>query len=110
MWIVSAYQWLESNNLWKATVAWSVGLALNSLWAIRAWKRHHKRTRQVQAELLDKLDVNTPGGIADLASLLRSIDTPDDPDDNGNGHGGFHVEGSREGPGGRGGGGSAGHH
>ena len=114
MWLVHVYWWLEANNLWKAAVAWSVGLLLNSLWAVQAWQRHRKRSRQQQAELLDKLDVNTPGGIADLARIMRRDTEPDDNGTDGSqdwrkqdrfGHG----EAGREGPAIRGGSGSAGH-
>lgn len=76
MWWVHVYWWLEANNLWKAAVAWSVGLALNSVWAVRLFMRNRKR----HADLMDKLDTATPGGLGEIKRLLEG---EEDPDDNG---------------------------
>ena len=88
VWVVHSYQWLEANNLWKATVAFVVTLLLGvTLGAVmrpwRAWKTH----RETQEKIADRLDTSTPGGLSDLISALRGVlddlDEGEAPDDNG---------------------------
>ncbi len=79
---IHAWWWLENNNFWKSTVAWSVGLLLNSAWAVRLWLLDRRVKKQRHDQLLDKLDVTTPGGIADLAKIIRGEEV-EEPDDNG---------------------------
>jgi hypothetical protein len=76
VWWIHTYWWLENNNLWKACVAWGVGLTLNATWAVRIWLKQQKHNRNV----LDKLDTETPGG---LGEIKRMINGERDPDDNG---------------------------
>lgn len=76
MFWVHIYWWLENNNLWKAVVAWSVGLSLNAAWAIRVWIKQKQHNKAV----LDKLDTETPGGLGEIKKMIRG---EDDPDDNG---------------------------
>jgi hypothetical protein len=87
-WWIGTYQWLESNNLWKATIAFWITLLLGvALTAVmrpwRAWKRH----RETQEKIADRLDTSTPGGITDLVHALRTVlndlDEGEAPDDNG---------------------------
>jgi hypothetical protein len=88
VWVVHGYWWLESNNLYKATVAFFVTLLLGvALGAVmrpwRAWKTH----RETQEKIADRLDTSTPGGLSDLIHALRGVldtlDEGEEPDDNG---------------------------
>jgi hypothetical protein len=76
MLLVHVWWWLQENNLLKAVVAWSVGLLLNSVWAVRLFVRNRKH----QKEMLDRLDTQTPGGLGEIKRLLQG---EQDPDDNG---------------------------
>jgi hypothetical protein len=82
VWVVHSYQWLVANNLWKATVAFWVTLALGTaLRPWRAWKQH----RAAQDKIADSLDTSTPGGLTELAASLRKLADAvgKEPDDNG---------------------------
>lgn len=81
MFWVHIWWWLQDNNLVKAVVAWSVGLVLNSVWAVRVWMQKQKRDKEAHAALMDRLDTTTPGGLGEIKRLMR--DDEQDPDDNG---------------------------
>lgn len=81
MLFVHVWWWLQENNLLKAVVAWSVGLALNSVWAVRLWTKKKREDRLHRAELMDKLDTGTPGGLGEIKRLISQEQDPND--DNG---------------------------
>ena len=83
MWWIHTYWWLENNNLWKASVAWGVGLVLNAAWAIRVWARQQRLNREKHEAVMDALDVNTPGGLGDIKKIIKQEQDDTDPDDNG---------------------------
>ena len=87
-WYFGFYQWLETNNLWKASLAFFVTLLLcvgitAAMRPWRAWQKH----REIQDKIADRLDTSTPGGMADVVKalhrLLDDLDEGDAPDDNG---------------------------
>lgn len=87
-WVPGTYEWLEANNLWKATLAFFVTLLLGigitaAMRPWRAWKHH----REMQEKIADRLDTSTPGGMADVVNaiqrLLTELDEGEAPDDNG---------------------------
>lgn len=80
MWWIHIYWWLESNNLWKACVAWSVGLLLNAAWAIRLWIRQKHEAAERHKAVMNALDTETPGGLGEIKKIIRGAD---DGDDNG---------------------------
>jgi hypothetical protein len=61
------WHWLILHNLWQSVISWAVFTALNGFWALRLWKKH----RHAQADIQDKLDTDTPGGLGEIAKLLK---------------------------------------
>lgn len=82
MLLVHVWWWLQANNLIKAVVAWSVGLALNSVWAVRLWTKKKHEDRLHRAELMDSLNTDTPGGLGEIKRLITASEK-DPNDDNG---------------------------
>lgn len=78
---VHIYWWLENNNLWKACVAWGVGLTLNASWAVRLWIKQQREAKRKHEALMDQLNTETPGGLGELKRMLE--ESQEDPDDNG---------------------------
>lgn len=78
---VHIYWWLEANNLWKACVAWGVGLTLNAAWAIRLWIKKQREDKKRHDDLVNLLDTETPGGLGELKRIIQ--EEQEDPDDNG---------------------------
>lgn len=67
------YDWLVSNNLWKDVVQLSVAAIFGYFLARVPWKKQLKKQAENQAELMERLNAETPGGIGDLASLLKLL-------------------------------------
>jgi hypothetical protein len=81
LWWIHCYWWLENNNLWKSVVSWGTGLLLNAVWAIRLWVASKHRQKEQHAQILDGLDVHTPGGLGELLRLIKGGEAEgDDPD------------------------------
>jgi hypothetical protein len=70
-WLLAWYRWAVVNNLWRDVLTWVTGIVLNAAWAVRVWVRARRAARVRHAELLDRLDPETPGGIGEIARTLR---------------------------------------
>lgn len=97
LWVLHTYWWLEENNFWKSQVAFWVTIALSAIVGVflrpwRAWKRH----KATQEAIADRLDTQTPGGLADLVAALKQLthdlDDGEAPDDNGSDPGGREAD------------------
>jgi hypothetical protein len=73
-WLEAWYRWAVINSLWKDVLAVIVAIVLNSVWAVRLWLKSRHLDRKRHAELLDKLDASTPGGLGDIAQALKDQD------------------------------------
>lgn len=71
---MGAYRWLETNGLWFTIVSWAVtgllGVAVAKIKPLRR-KVFHFLTPEEVRDLPRLLDVDTPGGLGDLAIELR---------------------------------------
>lgn len=68
-----AWHWLYSVGFARDVVASVVGAVVAAVFAFflgfMPWRRHRKS----QMDIADKLDVTTPGGLRDVALLLKAI-------------------------------------
>jgi hypothetical protein len=65
------YHALVMAGLWHDALNWGVGALLGFALARIPWKRHQKKRAADQAELMDRLNADTPGGLGEIATLLR---------------------------------------
>jgi|HubBroStandDraft_5_1064220.scaffolds.fasta_scaffold463544_1 hypothetical protein len=68
---MAVYHALVAAGLWHDALNWGVGAVLGFMLARVPWKRHQKKTAAQQAELMDRLNADTPGGLGEIADLLR---------------------------------------
>jgi hypothetical protein len=68
-----AWNWLVTNNLLKDVVQLSVAAVFGYVLGRLPWKHLKKRQAHNQAEIMDKLDANTPGGLGDISTLLQLL-------------------------------------
>jgi hypothetical protein len=66
---MTIYMWLETNNLWKATVTWFVGIILGALVLQRPWRQH----RRTQKQIAHLLDTDTEGGLNTVISEISEL-------------------------------------
>jgi hypothetical protein len=71
--VFSVFNWLVANNLWRDVIQLSVASIFGFFLARIPWKRQQKVQAQSQAELMDKLDAKTPGGLGEIATLLQGL-------------------------------------
>jgi hypothetical protein len=69
VWVHHVFHWLQVNGFWTACIAWSVFGILTAAAAWRPWHRHAK----VQAEIADRLNTKTPGGLTDLVKAVDKL-------------------------------------
>lgn len=66
-----AWGWLVAAGFWHDVVGWAVFTvctAAAAWWKARPWVREHLER---QKRIADLLDTETPGGLAEVARLLR---------------------------------------
>jgi hypothetical protein len=74
------YLWLEGEgNLWKAVVAFWVAVILGWLVGVLPWLRNRKTREQIA----DRLNTETPGGLADLVKAINRLEKRNDEADSG---------------------------
>lgn len=61
------YYALVNAGLWHDILNWGIGAVLGFLLARVPWRRHKRE----QARLMDRLDAETPGGLGDIAQILK---------------------------------------
>jgi hypothetical protein len=61
------WHWLIGEGLYECIVQWSVLTVLTAAAAWRPWRKHKK----TQAQIIDLLRTDTPGGLAELAEILK---------------------------------------
>jgi hypothetical protein len=67
--VTHACHWLQINGLWAAVISWFVFTGLTALLVTRPYLKH----KRVQADIADRLNARTPGGLHDIALLLETI-------------------------------------
>lgn len=73
MWFMHVCHWLQVNGFWTAFIAWNVFGLLTAAVAWRPWRR----SRKVQAEIADRLNTKTPGGLTDLVKAVDKLQRGD---------------------------------
>lgn len=67
--VMLVYQWLLSQNIYKAVVAWAVGIILGAVFVQRPWRKH----REAQETISDQLNADTPGGLETVVSAINEL-------------------------------------
>lgn len=64
------YAWLDNDGgLWKAVIGFWIVAGFSWLVGVLPWRR----SRKVQKQIADRLDTNTPGGLADLVKAIEKL-------------------------------------